>query len=809
MLKTMREKDPDFELVWNFRLKHDLSPYGNVTRKITDDSFRPEHWEQFRKLIEQNPKILVKLSYIIFGKTVSNETIYMLLTLYTRTCPEKMRAYLRVHIKVCYLKEILLYNNSFHKYMGLSGSDKTDFLHNAKGILKPFINMVKEVANEYWNMDDGFFKVRILKGRVTTIKYKGKVCALQGAKNDKFKQWNMTLETFAKLKSLVYDVYHNNATTNEVRKRYGIDGRSLIKVYSIFNPTQLLKECRAITWDIIKNNMPLISINQVLLFIDNVYTTKGDGSVKLIKVLDTEVYDKITGLMVKMVNVQKRLIRYINFKMLSSRQPSIVLTFLHFGSVRSSQITCSFSHLPLYLEFTEYLYASLRGNSQFDKSIISLKNFFDYLAVTQYPTKPRLCVANIKTADVTNYLSHLDLSRVAYDCLREIRKCIKFLSKLRETHIIPKMGILPPPPKGDVTSNLSVKKGKEKSYQPLPEEVYVSIMYYIDELDISFKNAFIISSSAGLRPNELEYITVDSMKEEGGKNVLNIWQSKVEEAHGKRGKEPIRKVPITDPEVVKAFYEQVEISKKIRSVSGMESIFTIKAALNKQHDARFSIISPAQLNKMINNLIKKYNICSDNGVVWQYSAYQLRVMMVVDMIENGATDKEVRAFFGWLSETTIKKAYAMVKKLKMMDMNSEFFNSEFGVNLQQNALDKYTEEDLQLLCAEFYIHRRDMGYGQCLRHPIQGECGKLQDAVSCAPCSKLILAPSNRTAWEKLYHNQYRIVADLRRFYEEREVSEERYKQYAYYIHEVGILESYADLLMKIDKPVKVVKWYE
>jgi hypothetical protein len=102
-----------------------------------------------------------------------------------------------------------------------------------------------------------------------------------------------------------------------------------------------------------------------------------------------------------------------------------------------------------------------------------------------------------------------------------------------------------------------------------------------------------------------------------------------------------------------------------------------------------------------------------------------------------------------------------------------------------------------------------MGYGTCLRHPIQGECGKLHEASACAPCSKLNVDNSRRPAWEKLYEDQYKKVVQLREFYKERGQEPARYETFAYYIKEMGILESYASVLMNIDKPIKVVKWHE
>jgi hypothetical protein len=232
--------------------------------------------------------------------------------------------------------------------------------------------------------------------------------------------------------------------------------------------------------------------------------------------------------------------------------------------------------------------------------------------------------------------------------------------------------------------------------------------------------------------------------------------------------------------------------------------------LNKSNlDSRYGILKSQKVNYNIKQLIEKHNICDEHGKLWEYTSYQLRVSMVVEMIEAGATDKELLSFFGWISTETLRTSYAMAKKLKLADLNSEFFRAEFNVELTQSTLDQYTEEELRMIYVELHLHSRDMGYGRCLRHPIQGECGKLHEASACAPCSKLNVDHTRRPSWENLYEAQYKNVVQLRHFYEGRGEEPERYEAFSFYIKEMGILESYASVLMNIDKPSKVVKWYE
>ena len=54
-----------------------------------------------------------------------------------------------------------------------------------------------------------------------------------------------------------------------------------------------------------------------------------------------------------------------------------------------------------------------------------------------------------------------------------------------------------------------------------------------------------------------------------------------------------------------------------------------------------------------------------------------------------------------------------------------------------------------------------MEYGKCVRHPILGECGKLQEPKSCASCNKLITSKDFLTKWEKLKNSQLNIIDQL------------------------------------------------
>ncbi|RKY52489.1 MAG: hypothetical protein DRP93_08070, partial [Candidatus Neomarinimicrobiota bacterium] len=310
----------------------------------------------------------------------------------------------------------------------------------------------------------------------------------------------------------------------------------------------------------------------------------------------------------------------------------------------------------------------------------------------------------------------------------------------------------------------------------------------------NIKNAYIILSETGARPGELANITPELLIDENGKKKLVIFQSKPEKSHSKKGRKPKRTVTASALAIT-AFEEQVSLSKEARKINSEDSIF-IRKSINK---TGYDIINAPSLRSHINLLIKKHNICDPNtGKVWHYTPYQLRVKLVVEMIENGATHEQLKAFMGHLSDEPLKKAYAMVKKLKLMDMNTDFFEKEFSIKLSKNAIDQHNEEDLKEIVTMLYATSREMMYGMCTRHPIQGECGKLHEAASCAPCENLRTAPSNRKAWEALYTEQCIKLYNLRNWCLERGIKEEDMKNMEWYIVEDGTLWSYASVLFNM-----------
>lgn len=801
-IRTKSKKARELIIYLESNIEHTDYLRRSATELVKDD-FYLNHLIKFFEIIDNEATPMGDIVEKLLGKKISNNSLYALLFIASRIYPTILRKYLKLQIKECYKDEYLYRGLELDKYLGFKqGKTKvSQLLYSKTERLKLVNEMIKEEIKDYWEEENGLYKAHTKLGEVF-IRYLNKQAVLTyslvNTNNPYLSQ--MIKNDFKFLRRMVLDITESKKSIQQVAYEYNVCNKFLFDIYAAFNPKELLNELKIAYKQLIRSNKLVKNSGQAIEAAFHFCKPKRSQKSRWVKKADTKIYDEITLLTKNMIKLQLRVFQKINYHMLKSRPSQLVLIYPTGKALSSCSYEISFANFPLFLEWSEFI-NSLEAKQRKD---LHLQNFFNHL-VKKYPNKKILRAIDITKEDLHEYLLTIN-KHSAKSTIIEYRSFYKYIKELRNKRKLPTMGMLPMPPEKDITKNMRVVIDRNmNNYQPLPDIIYSRISLHLDEIETSVRNAFILTSIAGLRPNEWEGITPKSLITENGTKYLIVWQFKQEKAYRIRGKKPIRKVPITDPIAIGAFESQIVESKFARLQSGIDSIFTVK--LNKSElDGRYGVLKAQRVNYVINQLIKKHGICGEDGKLWEYSSYQLRVSMVVEMIEAGATDKELQAFFGWLSEETIKTSYAMAKKLKLADLNSEFFRTEFGVELAQSVLNQYSEEELRMIYVELYVHSRDMGYGRCLRHPIQGECGKLHEASACAPCSKLNVDHTRRPAWEELYEMQYKKVVQLRHFYEERGQEPERYEAFAFYIKEMCILESYASVLINVDKPTKVVK---
>jgi len=804
--KSKYETDPAYGAAWFF-LKNEKVPVSapDLIRCVIE-GFSPDSFKRFVEEIRRSNKRLYLITEDICNQVVSSSTTYFFARVAATLYPNVIRRYLKRQSKKCFLQDYICTENLM-RYILLT-VPYNRFLKNARHLKLPIVIIADSVVEEFLRDDKMIFKAVRTKLTIEVL-YKGKAISVH-YKSQNCKQWSKTVSSFKTFRKIFSDVERSDFNFKEAKSKYSLVGTVAVLVFTTFSPDKILKEYKDTGWKCIKLNMPLTTCNMILN--ESHSLLKGQSSsvaYRYLGAMDKEFYEQFQTLFKKLIKIQKRTLLIANKNMLKSRSSNLQFTYLNPSTmlINSVGLKVNFSHLPLYTEFSEFIMSELkkyhRKKQVPSSQLHTFTNLLNYL-VEKESNDSGFCIAKVNIETFENYLKIENTSHGAGRGASEyLNKFVKFLQNCKP---LLKIGILPPAPTKNITLGIKIKvKETGKNFQPIPESIYLQIMQNINYLDASFKNAFILMAAGALRPQDLVNITVESKGENNGKKELIIWMKKQEKAYAKRGRKPKRTIPIIDASIEAAFDEQVLLSENNRKQSNIDSIFVIEKSKQRKHDFRFSVMSSWQLQSKINKLIEEYNILDNHGNLWHYHPYQLRVKLVVDMLEQGAIDKELKAFMGWLSETTYRNSYAMAQKLKMKDMNVSFLNWEFKTDLSEDALDLYNENERHLIFTELYEHKRDMGYGECVRHPIQGECGKLQEANSCAPCSKLITGEMYRRVWEGYYHNQFKYVFEIRQGNLKHGISPEKFERSSRYKYEIGILENYASVLMNLDIKRKVV----
>ncbi|MDD2781781.1 tyrosine-type recombinase/integrase [Sulfuricurvum sp.] len=769
---------------------------------LLNDGFSVSCWEPLCKKIAVSEEPFPKIIASITLQEPRPRTIGVLLELLSYIKKDNVSTYLYKQVKAHAAMD-------FHAYwkvllhLGFGSGIRSSVWK--KWSYPQSLLLIEEAIDRYWDEDDGAFKVKPYSGPLMTIKYKNISFDIRQSTNNE--QSYMILRNFSSLKKFVEDIYSSKNTIAEIKQTHNALSGIFDRLFEVFNPDKVLNELEEQFEKLILENTPIISVH-VAYYQAFGYDPSMARNKDIRRSLSLSILkEKYESLLKTKIEKQKNRRFSSNQNILKRRQASFSLVFLQQNLIRERSYEVQFNNLPIFTEWGEYM-LSLEDRIRV-VSIQASLSILNFVARCHSKTE-NFSTKDISQGDLIDFLNDESMSQQgASDAKVFLSNMIDFLMAKKSVIKLPLMGPLPEPPNVNICKNIKVKKPDQVSNRiSIPEVVFTEIMSYIDELEPTHKNAFELIAAGGLRPNELEGILPGSLIEKDGKLVLCIWEYKKEKMKGRKGKKPIREIPLNFSEAIQAFREQVKISEDARKASGHDSIF-----IRRIHNSNvYGVLTTSSLKQAVNNLIKKHNIFNLNtGELWHYTPYQLRVSLIVEMIEYGASDAQLKAFFGWNADSTTENAYFMARKLKLMEMDTEFFKREFAVNLSQEAIGQYSEEELNEIVIMFYATSREMSYGRCMRHPSQGICGKLHEASACAPCENIKVSPHYRKKWEELYALQYRELLKLRLYYGQRGHTEEQYKKYEFYVVQSGILESYANILMNIDKPsvMKVVKWHE
>ena len=321
----------------------------------------------------------------------------------------------------------------------------------------------------------------------------------------------------------------------------------------------------------------------------------------------------------------------------------------------------------------------------------------------------------------------------------------------------------------------------------IPPEIAVQIDSYVDELDDMSKIMYKIMRESGVRfGDQFNSSKNDVVLEKNDNTCARFYylESKVYKRRIENNKYEKQFVHIPR-ELYDEIMDYIEKTEWIRVKYNVNDLF-----VNVNNRGRICSRTAGTVTNKINNLIDKYDIKTTKGETWHYHNRQLRKTVAVDLITNGASLYNVKSALKHTSERTTEIYYAEVEKMKILELNTEFFNQKFKLFITDETLKEYTEEERQILYLDFLQQQRTVEFGYCCKHPSEGMCCA-QTNNSCASCSKLITGKKFIDKWEVLLNDTIKVIEELERIYDENNIPYETYKNFREYSREIEVKNKY------------------
>lgn len=756
-------------------------------------------WHVFLKNLADKQLTLMEISEQVFGekrRDTFEKAIWTMLNMALEKDSVLVHEYLKAHVHKCFSR-YWIHRYAYFEYHGFNMA-KLGFLRNKfdRGIdtFEPTVRyQIEQVL--YLAKNDNTLPLRMLPkdGQLAEVNYMDQGWSKMTL--DYKQSFAMYKDIMASLRMIdvIQEALSNKRSLKEVAGHFKV-AYSTVIMYALIT-------CREAFVRVLKTEMRRQMLNNEEISLHKALQIHIDSEGNLLwklKEILPDFYDNLVELSSKYQYIQAKL-----YKVLNRIQASKKAKTYHFGYVQNNKWKSSKIELDELASDSIgkdlKAFALHRAEQNKDGSYVqNTIKFFKHLK----SSSPHFNVTatGILESDISTWLSRFKKAQSVRAAKNDISSFYIYLSNQKTID-----------GKGEATPLKKIQKMIARSFSvngnavenptmPLPEEVYLSIRLHLNELETEIKNAFLITSATGCRTAEIGYIEVDSLKynEKIECYVLDIYANKQEKAYAKRGKKPIRKVPIYDEEVIQAFHEQVSLSKEVRIESGSNAIF-IRRNRNRAHQIKFHIPYTKELSRDINALIVKHKIKADlDDELWRYTPYQMRSMLATTMVEKGHAPEEIKAFFGWLTIHTPEKAYAFIRERKLEELSSDLFRKHFKVLFDEERLRAYTREEKEQLFVELYVHKRKMEYGECVRHPIMGECGKLQAVESCASCARLITDVPYLNTWKKFRDNQKIILDTMVVSFEADGISSDMYTKWVEYIIQKHRLESYQSLVAEL-----------
>ncbi len=196
--------------------------------------------------------------------------------------------------------------------------------------------------------------------------------------------------------------------------------------------------------------------------------------------------------------------------------------------------------------------------------------------------------------------------------------------------------------------------------------------------------------------------------------------------------------------------------------------------------------------KALNQIVKKYYITDETNKLWNFTTRQSRKTFAVKLISNGASIEELATALGHLWLETAAAFYAEIERMKVADMNTEFFRRKFEILFGEEQLARFNEQERKQLYLDFCLDFRQVELGVCSRHISQGIC----DKAECATCNCLCTGPDYLDQWITMRDQQQQQLNLLLNIYTAK--GYRNYDEFPEFKRILHLRNSYQDVIDKI-----------
>ena len=328
----------------------------------------------------------------------------------------------------------------------------------------------------------------------------------------------------------------------------------------------------------------------------------------------------------------------------------------------------------------------------------------------------------------------------------------------------------------------------------IPEEVVEQLDLHREELSRQYGLLYDLFMNTGLRLKEVYFLEEDCIEESRYPNVcqLKYIPHKTISARRRCGVGDYHRIMIPK-DVADRLSQHIIEDADGRKAAGTSYIFR-----SRRLGYEKAVIDAQPFVECIRGIIRKYDICDENGKLWHFTIKQFRKTLAVRLIENGATTVELAYWLGHLCSDTAAKYYAEVRKKKLAELNTGFFRKKFELIMTSEQLENYTEEERRLLYTDFCLGQRRVELGFCVRKAADEPCANRCSLYNCVNCRNLCTGKQYLPYWKGLLQEQEKLLDRLVEVYKSEGITD--YSGYLEYRQEYRLLESYQSVVNMIEK---------